>query len=171
MISTLNSHCFGSIFSALDKTTLSIHLVSLKVSCSSHETRRIIPNMKKQSSHTAYIFGTVASQAVLCKHSVIGTSTAYPSELCKALQYTFPFIVIGPLQCSFLQTFYAAKIRHTCHVPTPFKVFPMLSSICARKKVGVVIPKFYHCNRNCESSIVLNRHDFEPITSNDNNYI
>ena len=65
------------------------------------------------------------SQAIICKCSVIGGSTAYPSELRKVHQYTFPFIVIGPLQCSFLQIFYSPNLRYMCLVPTSFKVFSM----------------------------------------------
>ena len=39
-----------------DKTTISINFVlSVKVSAPLHETIQIIPNMKKQSSHSAYI--------------------------------------------------------------------------------------------------------------------
>ena len=77
------------------------------------------------------------------------------------------FVIIDPLRCSSLQMFYAANLRHTCLVLTPFKMFPC-SDKFAGEKSGCChskISKFCHCNRNCKIYIVLNHHNLEPITS------
>ena len=74
---------------------------------------------------------------------------------------TFPFLSFGIrslLRSSSLQIFYAANLRHTCLVPMPFKFFPRCDQF-AREKSGCFLSKFSkfcYCNRNCESSIVLN---------------
>ena len=116
-ISTINSHCFGSICSAHTKqlyqfTSLfpwKYHLLCTKRNGLSWTWRNNLP--------TLFIL-----QAVLCKCSGIGSSTAYPSELWKMYRYAFRFIVFGHLQWSSLQMFYAANLM--CLVSMSFKVFP-----------------------------------------------
>ena len=129
-------------FPCSDKIILSTHFfVFLKVPYSSYEKKMIIINMKKQSSHIAYI--TSSAFYVFCDLYFYYVSSEH--------QYTYTSIVNSPLQCTFLQMFYAANLCHTCLVPTPFKIYHQSASEKSRYCHSKIL-KFFHCNRNCESS-------------------
>ena len=144
--------------------TLLVHLgVSLRMPSSSHETRWIITNMKKQSSHTAYHKQCFVSLCDWCFYSLFQWTMQSTS-----VQLPFCLILYNML---FFQMFYASNLCHTCLVSAPFKVLPC-SDQFAREKRGCChskISKFCHCNRNCESSIVLNPPNLDLTTLN--NYI
>ena len=136
-------------FPCSDKIILSTHFfVFLKVPYSSYEKKMIIINMKKQSSHIAYI--TSSAFYVFCDLYFYYVSSEH--------QYTYTSIVNSPLQCTFLQMFYAANLCHTCLVPTPFKSYHQSAS---EKSRYIVIRKFWNFFTAIvivRALLVLNRH-------------
>ena len=166
MISPINSHCFGSIFPVQIKQ---LYQFTSLFPCKCHLVgtfehlieETIFPHCLLKVFHKQCFAHGVLWLVLLLSIPVNYAKCVNAPPLC---------VVIGPLQCSSLQMFYAANFRHTCIVPTPFMVFQCADQF-AQEKSGCChskISKLFHCNRNRESSIVLNHHNLERIPSNNN---
>ena len=139
---------------------------------STHEISRICQNWKMPSNGKFYKFllpwhvRDCYRQSPAC--NALSSVKVGTLKTCNSNKSLFPFLsfgIVSPLRCSSLQIFYATNLRLTCLVSTPFKVFPCFDQFKSEKD-GSCLSKFCYCNRNCESSVVLNNQNFEPVSSN-----